>query len=101
MYRSENQEKVQEGQKVWCENNRAKDKSREWNENNKDKKRQTGIEYRERNKDNLKQKAKEHYERNKEHIKERVCQYGKIRLECECGSITRKADMCKNIKSKI
>ena len=78
----------------------ASQKSKEWNEQNKERKRQSGIEYREKNKEVLQQKAKERYEKNKEQIKERVRNYGQEKVECECGSVVRKADISKHTKTK-
>ena len=103
MYREENPDKVKESKRQSYLNDpeKSKQKSKEWNEQNKEKKKRVyGIEYREKNKDILRQKAKERYERNKEHIKERVRNYGKETVECECGSVVRKADMSKHLKTK-
>ena len=102
MYRKEKPEKVKESRRQSYLKNpeRIKQKSKEWNEQNKERKRQSGIEYREKNKEVLQQKAKERYEKNKEQIKERVRNYGQEKVECECGSVVRKADISKHTKTK-
>ena len=68
-----NIEKVSEGNKIYRENN--KDKQKEWRENNKEQQK----EYREQNKDHIKKMRTEYNEINKEHQKAYRQEYAKCR----------------------
>ena len=58
MYREEHPDTVKKTRRAcyWNDPEKAKEKSKQWNEQNKDRKGQTGIEYREKNKDILREK---------------------------------------------
>ena len=51
--------------------------------------------YRENNKDYYKDYLKQYYENNKQTISEK----DKVKIECECGSVVRKADISRHRKS--
>ena len=95
--------------KEWCENNidkmkeykkeyRLKNKNKiiEWRENNKDNIKQKAKEYRQANIDKIKEREKEYREANKDKISEKK----KVKITCECGSVVRKGEKSKHLKTK-
>lgn len=96
-YYENNKEKIKEYNKEYCENNKdkIKEKKKEYRENNKDKIKEYKKEYREDNKEKIKEYSKEYRENNKEKINENA----KEKVTCECGSIIRKVDLSRHIKT--
>lgn len=78
-------------------NSRIAGRSRkEYNEDNKEKISEKTKEYRQQNKEKCKEYDSLKYEKNKNYI----LQKAKEKVECECGSILRKWDLTRHLKTK-
>jgi hypothetical protein len=71
---------------------------KEYNQKNKDKKKEYNVKYRELNKEKIKTKKRETYELNKEAIKARMSKP----TSCDhCGQVVQKSGMAEHKRSKI
>ena len=80
---------------------------KEWEEDNKDKRAEQNKQYREANRDKILEGKKQYREANKDKIKqyreanrEQVLEQRKQKITCDCGSIHRRDDKSKHLKSK-
>ena len=111
-YREENKERLTERSREWYENNReycterARLKREIFNEEINEQQRQSYY----RHQAEINERRREQYDENKEQVNERrrelyiknksnLSEKRKEKIECECGSIVRKADMSKHIKT--
>ena len=98
--------------KEWYIDNKetVNQKNKEWKHSNKELIKEQDKEYRLKNKERIKQKCKEYNDKNKERFKQQdkewydinkdiINEARKLKIECVCGSIHRKADLSKHIKT--
>jgi len=84
--------------KDWYQENKEKMKeyNKEYRNDNKEYYKEYHKEYRNENKEKMKEKSKEYRNANKEKISEK----SKVKMTCECGSVVRKYEIKRHIRSK-
>jgi len=92
-YRKNNKEKIKEYHEANKE--QTKELKKKYYEVNKEQILEYKKEYRKDNIEKIKEQLTQYYETNKEQINEKA----KEKMTCECGSIFRKADKSKHVKS--
>jgi hypothetical protein len=93
-----NKEVIAERKKVWRVKNKEviSEKNKIYRESNKKVIEEKAKIYREANKEVIAHKQKEFYQKNKQQIDEKK----KEKITCECGSVVRKAEKSRHLKSK-
>jgi len=98
-YYNDNKEQIDNYKKQWVDEN--KDRLKEYRKqrriNNKEKDNENNRQRYLLNKDIILQRNCQRYQDKKEEI----LQKQKEKIECECGSVVRKADICKHNKTKL
>ena len=83
-----------------CVNKRIEGRSKkQWEEDNRERLKQQKKEYNNERREEKKTYDKIRYENQKEELLKKQSEYGKIKMECECGSIFRRADRSKHLKT--
>jgi len=119
-----NKDKIAEKGKEYYEKNKEKiaEKNKEYHKDNKQKINEKRKEYQQKNKDKIAERKKQHYKKNKEKTKQqyeknkqlilekakqyypknklKIAEKGKLKMTCECGSVFRKSDKARHLKSK-
>ena len=75
---------------------RTKEYQKEYNEENKEKIKQRRKEYVKMNRERLNQKMQEYRETNKQ----KILQTQKEKIQCECGTVMRKGEKSRHLRSK-
>ena len=77
---------------------------KEYEDENKEQKKEYGKKYYIQNKEQIKEQEKKYREEHKEKIKEREKEYyiqnNKEKIKCECGSIVNKSSLIRHKKTK-
>ena len=108
-YKDQNKDKIKEINKEYREAN--KEKRKKYDKEYRDQNKYKIKEYRDANKDKLKEYYNEYWEANKEKLKEKMKEYTKEykktnkeklkeKITCECGSVVRKSDKARHLKSQ-
>jgi len=97
-YAEKNKDKIKDYQKDYTEKNKdkKKDYDKNYREKNKEKIKEKEKNYRENNKEKIKAQQKNKYQKNKYKYEEKA----KIKIQCECGSLVRRNNLLRHLKSK-
>ena len=96
-YREDNKQKRLEYLKKYRQANIEKisEKEKEYREQNREKISEKNKKYREQNREKMQELQKQYYEANKQKLLEKL----KEKITCECGSVVRKSDIRRHEKS--